>query len=168
LLDNLKAHKFSWGDLEALLTANVVSGKALYQGEGRVPNYLTWLITANNLTLSKDMAARCVIIRLRKAEYSASWEEDTRQLIQTKRWEIIGDIVAELKRTVRPLTKLTRWATWEQQVLSRVELPGECQVIIEKRQEVADGDQVNVTRSTSVIASTFAGAAGRLLSGAAL
>src|SRR6202012_5449375 len=44
-LDNVKTHRFSWADLEGLMTASVVSGHSMYHGEGRRPNTLIWLIT---------------------------------------------------------------------------------------------------------------------------
>jgi len=56
LLDNVKAHRFSWADLEGLITSRDVSGRALYKGEGRRPNTLVWVITLNGASLSKDMA----------------------------------------------------------------------------------------------------------------
>ena len=51
LLDNVKTLRFSWADLEALITADVISGRALYVGEGRRPNTLVWLITLNRASL---------------------------------------------------------------------------------------------------------------------
>jgi hypothetical protein len=73
LLDNVKTLRFSWSDLEGLITTNTISGRQLYVGEGRRPNTLTWFITLNNANLSKDMAQRCVIIRVRRPTYDASW-----------------------------------------------------------------------------------------------
>src|SRR5262249_53296274 len=37
LIDNIKSHRFSWGELENLITAAVISGRRLYKGEGRRP-----------------------------------------------------------------------------------------------------------------------------------
>ena len=37
LLDNVKSTRFSWGELEALITAETISGHALYEGEGTRP-----------------------------------------------------------------------------------------------------------------------------------
>ncbi len=66
LLDNVKTLKFSWADLEALITSDIISGRRLYAGEGRRPNSLLWCITLNRAGLSKDLAQRVVIIRLRR------------------------------------------------------------------------------------------------------
>src|SRR5437016_12783758 len=45
MLDNVKTLRFSWADLEALITTDVISGRQLYDGEGRRPNTLTWVVT---------------------------------------------------------------------------------------------------------------------------
>jgi hypothetical protein len=142
LLDNVKTLRFSWAELEAGITAAVISGRQLYVGEGRRPNTLTYFITLNGANLSKDMAQRCVpIILARPPKYDASWEEKTILLIETRRWEIIADIIALLKNPAAPLGRYSRWSLWEQAVLSRVADPSECQRVIEERQGAIDDDQ---------------------------
>ena len=96
-LDNIKTHRFSWGELEGLITSPVISGHELYQGEGRRPNSLTWVLTLNGASLSTDMAQRCVIVQLSRPLHSASWESETRQFIEQHRWDIISDIIQELQ-----------------------------------------------------------------------
>jgi hypothetical protein len=98
LLDNVKSLRFSWADLEALITAPVISGRRLYEGEGRRPNLITWIVTINGGALSKDLADRAIVLRLRRPEYSATWEEDTRAFIQANRDRIIGDVISILRR----------------------------------------------------------------------
>ncbi len=78
LLDNVKSHRFSWAELEGLLTAPTISGKRMYVGEATRPNVLTWFITLNGASLSTDMAQRLVIIKLGEPERSKNWEHDTR------------------------------------------------------------------------------------------
>lgn len=142
LLDNVKTLRFSWAELEAGITGAVISGRQLYVGEGRRPNTLTYFITLNGANLSKDMAQRCVPVVLKRPErYDAAWEEQTIALIETRRWEIIGDIIALLKAPAPALTKFSRWSTWERAVLSRVADPSECQKVIEERQAAIDEDQ---------------------------
>ncbi len=68
LLDNVKTLRFSWADLEALITADVISGRALYVGEGRRLNTLLWIITLNQASLSRDMAQRVVPVRLKGSD----------------------------------------------------------------------------------------------------
>lgn len=141
LLDNIKTLRFSWAELEAGITAAVISGRQLYVGEGRRPNTLTYFITLNGANLSKDMAQRCVPIMLKRPQYDAAWEEQTIKLIEGRRWEIIGDIISILKAPVTPLKRFSRWSLWEQAVLSRIGDPTECQRVIEERQAVIDDDK---------------------------
>src|SRR5262249_29898703 len=51
LIDNIKSTRFSWDDLENLITANVLSGHRYFVGEGRRQNNLTWLMTLNGASL---------------------------------------------------------------------------------------------------------------------
>lgn len=143
ILDNVKALKFSWSDLEALITADVISGRQLYTGEGRRPNTLVWIITLNRASLSKDMAQRCVIIRLKRPERNPAWEAETWAYIDTHRWKIIGDIIAQLREPAPGLYRYSRWSAWERDVLSHVAEPTECQAAVEERQEAIDDDDAD-------------------------
>lgn len=141
LLDNLKTLKFSWAQLEALITNDVVSGHRMYFGEARRPNTLIVVITLNGASLSKDMAQRCVIVKVKRpARYDAQWEEKTNDLIDKKRWAIIGDILARLKGPGKTLPSFSRWSAWERDVLSRVAEPEDCQRVICERQGDVDED----------------------------
>ncbi len=81
LLDNVKSHRFSWGDWEALITASTINGHRLYGGDATRPNTLTWFITLNGASLSTDMAQRSVIIKVKRPERSATWKEETEAYI---------------------------------------------------------------------------------------
>src|SRR5262249_54282016 len=133
-LDNVKTLRFSWSELEGLITDSIISGRQLYVGEGRRPNTLTWCITLNGANLSKDLAQRCIIVNVARPEYSATWEEETIALIEEKRWEIIGDILAALRSEPASLRRYSRRGAWEQGVLAHVADPSECQKVIEERQ----------------------------------
>jgi hypothetical protein len=140
LLDNVKALRFSWSDLEALITTDTLSGRQLYVGEGRRPNTLAWLITLNSASLSKDMAQRCVPIRLKRPPYDPGWQSSVEEYIDRCRWQIIGDLLAELRRPASLLSRFSRWSAWEQAVLARVTDPAGCQRVIEERQAAIDDD----------------------------
>jgi hypothetical protein len=140
-LDNLKTHRFSWADLEGLITASEVSGRQLYRGEGRRPNTLCWWISLNGASLSKDMAQRVVPIKVGRPKYRATWEQETRDFAREHRWEIIGDALALLQTATPSLPARTRWATWEQGVLAKTAMPLECQALIAERQGVMDDDR---------------------------
>jgi hypothetical protein len=140
-LDNVKSLRFSWADLEDLITAPELSGRQLYKGEGRRPNTLTATITLNGGSLSKDMASRVNVIKLARPEKSPTWERDTRAYAAAHRWEIVADIVELLKREVPVIRVATRRADWEQSVLARVtaDLAG-CQALLLARQDELDAD----------------------------
>jgi hypothetical protein len=140
-LDNVKTLRFSWADLEAIITGDIISGRCLYVGEGRRPNTLSWIITLNQASLSRDMAQRTIPVRLKRPEHDPSWEADTWALIESERWAIIGDILAELRRPVPTLSRYSRWSAWEQAVLAHVAEPSDCQKVIEERQEAIDDDK---------------------------
>jgi hypothetical protein len=140
LLDNVKTLRFSWSDLEALITGDIISGYQMYVGEGRRPNTLIWFITLNNASLSKDMAQRCVILKAKRPPHDPGWEAQTWRFIDENRWAIVGDIITELKRTVPALPKYSRWSAWEKSVLAHVAEPNECQKVIEERQGKVDAD----------------------------
>jgi len=140
-IDNLKESSFGWAELEALVTAPVISGKKLYQGEGRRPNNLVWTLTLNGASLSRDLAQRCVIIQLGRPVHKPSWKAETVQLIEEYRQEILANIQHELSKKGNKLDpSFSRWAAWEQDVLARVGLSAACQRLIRKRQDVVDSD----------------------------
>ncbi len=43
LLDNIKKSRFSWAELESLITIDTISGKRMYVGEASRPNRLSWV-----------------------------------------------------------------------------------------------------------------------------
>jgi hypothetical protein len=126
--------------LEAQITSDVISGHQLYEGEGQRPNWLIWCLTVNGASLSRDMAQRVVVIKLKRPDYSATWEDETRALIDGRRWHIIGDCLALLQQPGKPLARYSRWGAWEAGVLSHVPDPSECQKVIAERQGEMDDD----------------------------
>jgi hypothetical protein len=140
LLDNIKSPKFSWAQLEALITASTISGHRMYIGESTRPNTLVWFITLNGPSMSTDLAQRCVFIKLAASEKNATWEADTLAYVRDHRQAIIGDLVACLREEATPLRRYSRWATWEAAVLCRLPEPEEAQAIILERQNVIDAE----------------------------
>lgn len=140
LLDNIKSHKFSWGELEAMITATTIGGHQLYVGEAVRPNTLTWFVTLNGAALSTDLAQRSVILKVRKPERSATWLEETLAFVHQHQRAILGDIIAALRSEPFPLERFTRWATWERDILQRLPEPSDAQRVIEERQAAVDVD----------------------------
>lgn len=141
LLDNLKTLRLSWADLEALITRDTIDGYQLYHGDARRPNTLTWFLTVNGASLSKDMAQRCVIIRVQRPVYNPRWAEDVRGFIDENRWAIVGDVLSLLSGGKTVLTGHSRWGSWETEVLACVKDPAACQKLILERQAAVDADQ---------------------------
>lgn len=93
-LDNVKTHRFSWSELEEQITSPVLSGHQMYQGEGRRPNLLTWAITLNGASLSRDLAQRCYPVKLARPTHDPGWNRAVREFVDGQRWQIIADIKA--------------------------------------------------------------------------
>lgn len=140
LLDNLKSLKFSWAQLEGLITNPVVSGHAMYVGEGQRPNVLTYCLTLNGAALSRDMASRCAIVEMARPNYSGNWRATVSAFVTRRRWAIVGDCLARLRSPAEPLPRHGRWGLWEDAVLARVPDPSNCQSVIRERQAAVDED----------------------------
>jgi hypothetical protein len=138
ILDNVKSLKFSWAELEKLITAANISGKQLYVGEAQRPNYLTWFLTLNGVALGDDMAQRSVIIKIVRGQNSGTWWDDAMAFVDQHRDRIIADAVAALRADREPLLRPSRWASWEHDVLSRLLQPNEVQALILERQSEAN------------------------------
>jgi len=138
MLDNVKSLRFSWAELEKLVTANAISGKQMYVGEGQRPNYMTWFITLNGVALGEDMAQRSVIVKVRRGANSGTWYEDTIRFVDQHRTQIIGDLIAALRADRNPLRGHSRWAAWEHDVLARLPDPDAVQRLIRERQNEAN------------------------------
>ena len=138
-LDNVKSQRFSWAELEALITAPEISGKQLYAGEGARPNLFTYSMTLNGVNLSRDLAQRAAIIKLNRPNYSGDWERDTRAYITTNQSKILEDVAAFLRTMDVPLSH-TRWGHWEKAILSKVANPAAVQSLMNQRQTEVDAD----------------------------
>lgn len=140
-LDNVKTHRFSWADLEGLITSSVISGHSMYQGEGRRPNTLIWLITLNGASFSKDMAQRVIPIKLKRPRLQAGWEDEVRAFCRSHRPGLLGDIRDLLVAAPGPLSPKLRWAAWERDVLTKLDDYLAIEKEIKTRQDVIDDDQ---------------------------
>jgi len=134
LLDNIKTHRFSWAELEGLVTSSTISGRRMYQGEGTRPNNLIWIITLNGISLSKDIAQRTVVIKLRPADYSSTWQQETNSYIESNRMAIAADLVALLRSTPQDLRRHSRFGEWDSGVLAKLPDPNEAMAVISDRQ----------------------------------
>lgn len=140
LYDNVKTNRLSWGEYESLITARDISGHRLYAGERTRPNTLLWCLTLNGPSMSRDMAQRSVIIKLRRPEHSGTWEDEVKAFVETNRWQIMADLAAYFQRPAQELQRHSRWGTWEREVLSRLPEPADAQQVILERQGAVNAD----------------------------
>jgi hypothetical protein len=138
LLDNVKTHRFSWADLEDLITSDQVSGKQLWVGEATRPNRLSYFITVNGVAMSTDLAQRSVVIKLCPPKRDGGFEEEISSFIQNHRSQLLGDIAAILNDPETEIPRPSRWATWEKQVLSKLFGAVDAQKIYLERQTAVD------------------------------
>jgi len=134
-LDNVKSAASS-GEIESLITADVIDGHRLHHGDARRINNLTWSMTANGVGLSRDLADRAVLIKLGKPKRAdfVSWAW---RFIDAHRAELLADILAELQAEPRGAISdghRDRWAAWQDAVLSRLPNADDlARLIIERR-----------------------------------
>jgi len=142
LIDNVKSLRLSSVGLEALITADTFSGHQMYVGEGRRPNTMQWVITANAPALSKDLAQRSVMVRVTTPTYDPDWQTNLATYIEEHRWEILADCAAELREPNRfpPGYKYTRWPEWQRDVLSKAADPESLARELFGRQLAVDDD----------------------------
>ncbi|WP_339686805.1 hypothetical protein [Gimesia maris] len=153
-IDNLKSYKYSNSELEAMITLSEISGKRLYVGEATRPNTFCYFITVNGASLSKDLAQRCVIIKLSKPRYSLGWEDETHDYIEKNQAAIIADVIGFLRKDVEQSEHISsRWGPWYRDVLSRLPDPIEAHRLIRERQQITDVDQ----EETGIIEDYFRG-----------
>lgn len=141
LMDNVKDSCLSISVIESLITQSHISGHRLHFGTADRPNLITWAITMNGISLSRDLAERTVIIKLDEPGRSGSWDEEMDSLIENHRDEIISDIARFFQRPERKLSSYTRWASWEKSILSRLKNPELLKKIIKERAGDSDEDK---------------------------
>ncbi len=140
VIDNLKSHRFSWSELEAIITATTISGRRLYVGEGQRPNTMTFAISVNGVSFSADMSQRTIFIELAKPTYETGWFENITTFIDANKISIIADIVAFIRQPSKTLGRSSRWGSWEHGILSKLDDPATAQDLILERQNSADSD----------------------------
>ncbi len=119
VLDNLKSAKGS-GLIEGLITAREVSGHRMYCGEAQRPNFLTWILTGNTMRLSRDLAERSFVIRLKRPDaFKPAWREQLMGFIDDNREDILADVLRVLRNDPAPHVNCDRWAAWNDGVLAR-------------------------------------------------
>ena len=112
--------RISNSDIASLFTAETISGRRLYVGDGSRQNNFVWIMTLNSPTLDSDFAQRCIPISLSRPAYSANWKQDLFDFIQAKRWIAIATLIDILSKPSVPVTPQIRWGLWLTEVLAKV------------------------------------------------
>lgn len=143
LIDNVKGRVNS-GQLEAWITGPTVEGKRMYHGGVRRRNDMTWILTANTASFSRDLAERSVIIQLGEPQtggrdfdsWVASWMRENRP-------QLIADIIDRLRSD--PMTAISpangdRWGLWQSEILGRIETGDAVAKSIKSARATVDAD----------------------------
>ena len=120
LIDNVKG-VISSSEIESLITTKVIDGKRMYHGDYRRDNYLTWFVTANSPSLSKDLADRSVVIKIGKPKVDdfGGWVDS---FLSTNRPALLADLFAILEGPDRceiSRGNLDRWNAWQRAILAK-------------------------------------------------
>ncbi|MBA4188843.1 MAG: hypothetical protein C0467_12670 [Planctomycetaceae bacterium] len=140
LFDNLKAFRFSSDFFESLVTCEEINGHRLHHGHASRPNYVTYAVTVNGASYSKDMAERSVVIKLKQPKRSGTWYAKTLKLIEEHSDEIIADVRWHLTRKKKAIEKYDRWEVWCDDVLARLPAPDSLIELLDKRRKEIDED----------------------------
>jgi len=146
LIDNVVGY-FSGAQLCSLSTMGEISGMAQYghTSESR-PNDLTFVVTVNSATLSRDMIDRSMFINLERPEHRMeNWERKVGDFIRAHRLQIIADMIGLLEAGPKfDVSPFTRFESWEREVLATIcgtmESFSEVAKQTMHRREMADGD----------------------------
>lgn len=170
LIDNLKTYRFSSEEIEGLVTCDEVSGHQLYHGFATRPNHLTYVVTVNGASFSKDMTERSVVIELAQPTTSPTWYAETTAFIVEHRDEIVADVRWHLeKKPGKKLTSTDRWPDWCRGVLSKIDTPNAALKLTEERRRAIDADDsdeedvLDHVRARIVAACTEEGSADRVV-----
>lgn len=120
LLDNIKGIASS-AELESMITTKTIDGKRMYHGDFRRPNYLTWFVTANSPTFSKDLSDRSVLIKIGapKIDDFSGWVSE---FLDNHRLALIADLLSILESPDQcelSNENLDRWNSWQRGVLAK-------------------------------------------------
>lgn len=140
LLDNIKESCLSSSTLESLITSAWVGGHQFHFGYSSRPNTMTWAITMNGMSLSRDLAQRTVVIKVTDPKRSGTWDDEVDRFLRDHRDDVVADVAAFFARPQAKLERFTRWASWEVAILSRLENPAALQKLIENRAGESDQD----------------------------
>ena len=140
ILDNVKVSRFSNAVIESVITSPKIDGHRMYHGPGSRPNYFTFIVTMNGVSMARDLAQRTVRILVKRPATTEGWDERIDRFIEINREAIIADIAALFEQPQTRLKKYSRWGPWERDVLCRLPEADALADLIRERAEEADRD----------------------------
>lgn len=143
--DNIKTGVLNSEAIENLVTSEFISGHDMYNGQKGIPNHFMYCLTFNDANMSKDLAQRSVLIKMKRPAYDPTWSDRLKSFLDEFRKEVIADIGWHLcvKQGANGSTK-TRFAKWEREVLWKVAAP-ELGEVVKERQMLSD-DEVGLVK----------------------
>jgi hypothetical protein len=142
IIDNLKG-KLSGGDIEGAITAKELDGWKPYHGQASRPNFLTWFLTANSPSLSRDLATRSIIIRLGAQKHGEDFIGWAEKFIPANRAAILSEIFEKLAGPPKCMiarANRDRWGGWQDGVLSKLDRGNELAALVAGRRPDVDSD----------------------------
>lgn len=121
LFDNIKG-RFGGAAIESAVTSDRISGHRMYHGTVERYNDATFYLTFNVPELTRDLAARSVIIKIGKQKRGqfVSWAKN---FIEENQLQLVADLLALLRGPdqgeIKPENE-DRWADWQRGVLRKV------------------------------------------------
>lgn len=154
-IDNVKTNNLSSADIESLVTSKTISQRLPYEAATTtIPNNYLWCLTINDPSFSRDIAQRCVIIRLDRPKWSAQWVEDIETFMKAYKEEIIADILYILHSDPKiEFTKQTRFPDWQRRVLSKLTCSNDVINYISANQSAYDVTESHIDVINDVIES---------------
>jgi len=138
-IDNAKGHIDS-GDIEGMITAPAINGRKMFTGEARRPNYITWLLSANDASLSSDLASRAVVIEIGPKQHERDFYSEVRAFLTERGAELIADCVGALRGPRYDVGPAGRFGAWQREVLAVLPRAAELSAIVSQRSGDVDDD----------------------------
>ena len=154
LMDNVKG-SVSIPGLESTITSRHIDGHRMYVGQFRRPNRVTFYVTANTPSLSRDLADRAVVIHVGEPIHSGDFSEWSDRFLQERRPQLIADVIALLAGEPRcelEDSDLDRWAPWQRGVLTRFPNGGHLADVIRTERLKFDVELEDAEEVASVVA----------------
>jgi hypothetical protein len=121
-LDNVKK-MFNSDIIERYVTSKYLQGHVHGVGNRMVENHATWILTANNPSLTVDLGSRSVTARLGFIPQGTTWyKHNALSFIDTMRMAVVADCAYYLTMPMINLDRpcVTRFPEWERTILHKL------------------------------------------------